>query len=101
MILSEKCVILSEHRVRRRIKSSAGSFGGGGFWADRRRNDAARGRLATLEFERIDPPAAFRDLLGRGQDLRNVVVRLPEVLLQVENPLVQAAEIVHQMADFG
>ena len=50
-------------------------------------------RRRLVEFERLDAPAALGDLVGRDEDLRHVLVGLPEMLLQVQHALAQAPEI--------
>src|SRR5579871_3579851 len=48
--------------------------------------------LAEIEF--LDPPGALLDLVRRDQDLPHVLVHVGEMLLQFQDALAQASEIV-------
>ena len=49
----------------------------------------------------LDYGAAPFDLLGRDENLPHVLVGLAEMLLQLEHPLMQALEVVHEEANLG
>src|ERR1041384_8116744 len=80
---------------------TAQSLCGCGFPANRGRDRWAALSLVVAELERFDSPAALHHFLGRDQDLRDVLVGLPEVLLQVQHALAQPGHVLHQVADLG
>src|ERR1043166_4809469 len=61
--------------------------------------DEARrlGRRVFGEIELLDAAGALLDLVGRDQDLADVLVGVAEMLLQLEHAIAQAAEIVAEM----
>src|SRR5262245_25852854 len=65
---------------------------------NRCRNDVTAGTQGLVELDLADARAALLDLLGRDQDLADVLIGLAEMGLQLEHALLQALEVVHQVA---
>src|SRR5215468_4005949 len=59
------------------------------------------GALLAIELDLLDARSPLFDLFRRNENLPHVLVGLAEMLLQFQYPLVQAFEIVHEVADLG
>src|SRR5215472_18211998 len=68
---------------------------------DGRRDDIGCATFLGVELDVGDPVGSLLHLFGRNEDLLNVVIGLAEMLLQLEDALLQALEIIHQVADLG
>src|SRR6516162_3954367 len=59
------------------------------------------GAVLAVELDLLDACSPLFDLFRRNENLPHVLVGLAEMLLEFQHPLVQAFEVVHEMADLG
>src|SRR5262249_22999048 len=64
-------------------------------------NDDGLGGVLAVELDLANAGAPPLDLFRRNENLPHVLVGLAEMLLQFQHALVQAFEVVHEVADLG
>src|SRR5262249_42743877 len=68
---------------------------------ERRRRHNRGTTLAVAKIKLVDATGVRADLLDRDEYLSHISPRLPVMLLQLEDTLLQPAHIGHHAADFG